>query len=501
MCAPRPGGCRHLLRIRHRFLDGSLVVATRVRFIGHVDAAVEVPGSLLPLVLPPGIRLDRVRHQSGTEIQVRPESLTGTFVGRLNIPYISQGRVRLAWLEVQPPHPWRWGDIKTMLRSVAALGLPEPAGAGGLRLSDAANPTLTRNELAWTALGRCASAATATLANWPARMKSRRVLHSLESPRGTELIESTERRLGERIDLVGSREGRLAPVETVRRVGQVEPWTNRSVASVAAQVCAVVRSQEEQSVFGSTPPSLMVPIRALAHRAMPHQPVADPPFSSWPAAFAEAYLSGIAVLSMTARGGRRDGWVPLSDLWRLYEGWLAERTLAILTRILGAPDWMNPTTERVACGWARSGWELELHHPCSFTDESREILGSTWSSVSSRLDPDVALLARSPSGPRCVVLDAKARGRLSPGDLASEASKYLWGIRRDHPDIRGVEVVVLVAPFGGDEPYRRQQAAQWTIHGHPHAPMGRSVGQVGTDLNAEFFRELLIDKLALSLGE
>jgi hypothetical protein len=119
--------------------------------------------------------------------------------------------------------------------------------------------------------------------------------------------------------------------------------------------------------------------------------------------------------------------------------------------------------------------------------------------VSSELEPDVALLANGPEGPRFVALDAKARGRLTPGDLATEASKYLWGIRRDGQDTMGVTAVVLVSPLGGDEPYDRKHAAQWTIHGHPHAPAGARVGTVGTDLSAAFFHSLLTERLGLPL--
>jgi hypothetical protein len=476
-------------------------MSTRVRFIGHVDVSLEVPGRPLPLVLPRGLRLERVRDGREIEVQIRAESVTGTFVGRLNMPFIGASGVELAALDVPPPEPWRWGDIRTMLEAASALGLPEPAGTGGLRLTAAASSHASRHAVAWTALNRCNAAARSVLAHWPARTVGRRVLHPLESQRGVELIDLTERRLGHQIDLLTAPEGRVVPTKTMRRVGQVEPWTNRSVAAVAAQVCAAVSEHEAQSVFGDIPTSITAPIRALAHRSMPILPLADPPFSSWPPGFAEAYVAGLRVLSLTSKGGRRSGWVPLSDLWRLYEAWLAERTLAILTRLLGSPTWSDRGSERLACGWAADGWELELHHPCPFTDQPRQLAGANWWSVTSKLDPDVVLVARSSAGVRSVALDAKARGHLTAGELAKEASKYLWGIRRDQPYTKGIDAVVLVAPYGGDEPYARNRAAQWTVHGHPHAASGQAAGSVGTDLSATFFRALLVDQLRLPIPD
>jgi hypothetical protein len=473
-------------------------VPTRVRFAGHVDVSVDVPGTLLPLVLPPGLRLDRLRQGGLAEIQLRPDSPIGTFVGRLSIPYLTGGRVRLAALDVPPPDPWRWGDIRTMLDAVERLALPDASASGAMRKGRASS-FVSRRELAWTALNHCSSAASAVLAQWPVRWSHRQVYQPLEHSRGTELIDVTERQLGQRIDVVQSKDGRVVPLETVRRVGHVEPWTNRSIATVTRQVCLVVLSAKEKSVFGDAPTALTAPIRALSHRARPALPIPDPPFSSWAPVFSEAYEASLNVLMATASGGRRSGWVPLSDLWRLYEGWLAERSLTILQRILGKPSWTSGT-ERIACGWAGENWELEIRHPCTFSNKPRLLSGHKWWSVSSELEPDVGMIANGPSGPRFVALDAKARGRVTAGELASEASKYLWGIRRDTESQFGVNAVILVSPFGGEEPYQRDAASQWSLHGHPHAPKGAPQGKVGTDLDVALFKGLLANELGLPVS-
>jgi hypothetical protein len=210
----------------------------------------------------------------------------------------------------------------------------------------------------------------------------------------------------------------------------------------------------------------------------------------------ESYLAGLAVLTTTASGGSQKGWAPLSDIWRLYEVWLAERTNAVLRRLLGPPSWTNDD-ERVSCGWQGDDWQLELRHPCAFSRKVRSIVGHRWWSVSSDLAPDVVLAADGPAGPRLVALDAKARGLLSSGDLAQEASKYLWGIRRDTDDILGTTAVVLVSPYGGDPPHDISNARQWSIHGHPNAPIGVKAGKVGTEISAGFFYDLLTSYLAL----
>jgi hypothetical protein len=107
------------------------------------------------------------------------------------------------------------------------------------------------------------------------------------------------------------------------------------------------------------------------------------------------------------------------------------------------------------------------------------------------------LISRTASGARCIVLDAKDRPRLTQGDLAAEASKYLWGIRRDDSSQFGVNAVVLVSPYGGDAPFDQDVAMQWSLHAHPHAPRGQAAGAIGMDLDSLAIRNLLADQLAL----
>ena len=351
--------------------------------------------------------------------------------------------------------------------------------------------------LEWTALSRCSTAAAAALSHWPTQYLRRAITHPLELPRGAELIEATERSLGIGVDLLRRRSDRLAPAATIRRVGTVEPWRSRLLAAVANQVYQTLRSVEGRRSFGATPEPLIRPIRALAKRSRPTAPVEDPPFSSWPPVLGTAYAAALAVLAIAAEGGREKGWVPLSDIWRIYEMWLAERTQAILSRILGPPV-QTSDENRLSATWRGTNWLLEMRHPCTFTQHPKTMAGREWQSVSSSLEPDIVLVADGPKGPGLVVLDAKARSdKLSAGYLAQESSKYLWGIRRDGVSIRGVTAVVLVAPKGGDQPFNRTPAAQWTIHGHPHAARGASPGTVGTDLGADFLKQLLIDQLGL----
>lgn len=469
----------------------------RIRFADHTKSEVEVPGSLLPLVLPDGLRIHRVRTDEGPELTLRSDRTTSKFVGRLDVPYVgSRGRVQVAHLDVPPPPPWTWGDMATMRAAADRLDLADLAGATGLRRAEDTQWRPGR-DIAWSALTRCSSAARRVLVRWPSRTKSRVVRSALEQPRGSELIDATEQRLGLVIDLITAG-ARSAPEVTMRRVGSSVPWTNRTLAAVASRAAEALDAAEAAGVVGEVPRSLVAPIRALSQLARPRLPAADPPFSSWPSGFIDAYLACIDLLSSISIGGSKVGWVPLSDLWRLYESWLGERVLAILTRVLGAPNWIGGAAdERIAVRWVADDWELELRHPCVFTDRPRALVGSDWWSVSSRLDPDVALLARTASGTSCVVLDAKDRPRLSRGDVAVEASKYQWGIRRDSASTLGVAAVVLLSPYGGDEPYDRQHARHWALHAHPNSPPGKSPGEVGMDLSSPVVRDLVETHLRL----
>lgn len=468
-----------------------------VRFVDHSDVEVVVPGKLLPLALPDGLRVHRIRTAGSPELMLKSDRATTKFAGRLDIPYVTDGgAVDVAHLDVPPPVPWRWGDVAAMRAAASRLRLADPAGSSGLRQTEDAR-WLPASNVAWMALTRCSATARRLLVRWPSRTNSRVVSAPLEQPRGTELIDATESRLGIRIDLLRSGE-RVAPEVSIRRVGMTVPWTNRTLAAVAHQATRALRLAEAAGVLGEVPRTLTAPITALARLAQPPAPVADPPFSSWPPPFVDAYIACLDLLSSISVGGSKSGWVPLSDLWRLYELWLGERMLAILSRLMGPPSRLaGADDERIAVGWAGGSWELELRHPCAFTNNPREIVGSSWWSVSSRLDPDVGLLARSSAGTRCVLLDAKDRPRLTPGDVAAEASKYQWGIRRNAAPTLGVNAVILVSPYGGDEPYDRLHARHWVIHAHPNAPQLRAPGEIGMDLNSSFVRELLEAHLLL----
>ncbi len=459
--------------------------------------SVDVPGAPLPLVLPEGLVLSRVVGSGLKEVLLEADSPASVFVGRLTIPTLVQGRIRLCALDIPLPPPWRWGDIRSMLAAVQRLALDYPASVGGLH-STLARSVFSRSNLVWEALNRCSTAASAALTRWPSRDHRRMTVHPLELSRGTEVIDATERILGSQIDLLRGKLGRVAPMATVRRVGSAMPWRSRSLGAVAEHVCHLVAIAEEKGKLGESPEILIAPIRALAHRARPEIPLQDPPLSSWPPVLAEAYVAAHAVLGMVVQGGREIGWTPLSNIWRLYEIWIVERTVAILKRLLGPPTY-TPDEDRVSAGWSRGSWKLELYHPCRFGRQPQEMVGRTWWSVSSELIPDVVLVANSRDGPRLVILDPKNRGALSRGELAQEASKYLWGIRRDDNSTFGTTAVVLVSPYGGDRPYDPDSAMQWSIHGHPNAPQGVAPGQLGTDIDSDFFRSLLVDYLKIPI--
>ena len=474
---------------------------TTIRFVdrradGDIDCSVDIPGSPLPCILPPGLSAMR-KHD---EIRLQANDPAAAYAGRLSIPTLVGGQVRVFGLDIPPRPPWHWGALRSMHASVRRLELNAPSG-GDLLRPEFTQPEQSRHGLEWEALNRCSVAAAVALSHWPTQLRRREIIHPLELPRGTEMIEATERRLGLDIDLVPGNRNGMAPVATIRRVGTVDPWTNRLLAAVTSQVCQTIRSAEGKRSFGETPERLVLPIQALAQRSRPTTPMVDPPFSSWPPVLSNVYATALAVLALATEGGREAGWVPLSDIWRTYEIWLAERTDAILRRILGPPA-ETCAGHRVCSVWngthKGSKWTLEMRHPCTFNSSPRSMAGRKWRSVSSELEPDIVLVADGPKGPGLIVLDAKAwSDKLSAGHLAQEASKYLWGIRRDGKSIRGTTAVVLVSPKGGDKPYNRAAAAQRTIHAYPHAAWRPSPGTVGTRIDSRFFRRLLRRQLGL----
>jgi hypothetical protein len=94
------------------------------------------------------------------------------------------------------------------------------------------------------------------------------------------------------------------------------------------------------------------------------------------------------------------------------------------------------------------------HQPLFGWHQAVRLCGEEWCAVIGRgLQPDgILAVRRAQTAAQVLAIDAKDRRVLDAATVASEGSKYLWGLRRaatpDTPALRGV---VLVAPEGGDE--------------------------------------------------
>src|SRR4051812_19400231 len=97
---------------------------------------VDVPGILLPFPIPPGLRrsFDRENHELIVRLWAQDSIAADDYCGRVPIPYRGTTGLKVAMLDVDPPSPWRWGDVRAMWRASLALrtrrGLRTPDAMG-----------------------------------------------------------------------------------------------------------------------------------------------------------------------------------------------------------------------------------------------------------------------------------------------------------------------------------------------------------------------------------
>jgi hypothetical protein len=145
----------------------------------------------------------------------------------------------------------------------------------------------------------------------------------------------------------------------------------------------------------------------------------------------------------------------MSELWELYQAWVADELVQRLTDVLGQPlaDSSHGTS---LAQWADGAGIVELRYqpfiPGATGTAGAEILGVKLLAVIGNLQPDLLLVRNQQKIWRALVVDAKKRsGALLADDLSVEASKYLWGIRQASAkdSVPALEGVVLAAPLGG----------------------------------------------------
>src|SRR5262249_18101419 len=139
--------------------------------------------------------------------------------------------------------------------------------------------------------------------------------------------------------------------------------------------------------------------------------------------------AAIALTELTILGAGEDT-APLSELWELYQAWVAEESLAHLETLLGAAG--SSRRRPSLLGRWSDGREIELHYTARVPAARGRVLslcGNELYAAIGDLEPDLILAARVAGTMRMLVIDPKKRPYLDPGTVTVEASKYLWGIR------------------------------------------------------------------------
>jgi hypothetical protein len=472
---------------------------TQVRFEGVSEAVVDVPGRLLPLIPPPGIE---VRRSAGArdEVVLRRSDPFSAFVGRFSIPYVTEnGSIDVTFLNVPPAEPWRWSDIQSMWSDLLSSGqAPSASRAGGHSEVGIARVRHDRDALDWLPLNACNAISRRLLARWPQVSGSKVALAPLESARGNELVERTEEWLGTRISLLTVEHGeqRVVPEMTARRVADSGPWKSQALALVSGLVVRSARARgADPTRAGELPTHLLRPLEAVSQLARSSRGEVDLPISSWPPSFVLLYRYCIEALVMLQSHEPGNDWVPLADLWRIYEAWVALRVFNILESRYGVADIADGDGHRISASWQVGSCLLRMFHPHTFGGTPDDTFGVELRSVTSELEPDIVLSTSVGDVVRLAILDPKNRLSIDRGTLAVEASKYLWGIRNDANELP-VRCVVLVAPRGGAasiDPHLSGMSVAWAM---PEQPAGPHQAEFGTSLS-EALSRLLTEALEL----
>lgn len=404
---------------------------------GRESISVEVPGSPLLSKLAP-FKAKQASH--GWVLDYVPRDGVDKICGFLNVVTVDpSGRTTTTPVWIPPPPPFTNEEVVAMWRDVldADLGLPSDislqgqldgfSGTKRSKLGERRRDDLLPELLAF---------ARQMLVNWPQYAVPDRVWRPVGSPGGVEEPIATLKNGW--IAGVGERNHRTAitlPALSARRSVKSANIKHRTLARLLQRVCGILESEYEPTKSVDV---LRSHIQMVASKARPenHSHVDLAP-SSWPTiirGFAESAWRFIETRSAT--GSDSDRPVPLCEVWRLYERWIAVKTLRSVTDRLGDPSCVKAlslTGERWLAQWLANDWNVTLESQYTFGDKVG--VGLTWRShfrsVTTRLIPDVCLVVESMgANPSVLLIDAKERSESYGQDQASaEAAKYLWGIR------------------------------------------------------------------------
>jgi hypothetical protein len=404
-------------------------VRVSLRSRGETVAKTDLGGPLL--IRPGGMR---VKGRSGPELvleleQSGPEA-PDLLVGEVPLVWWNAATrsVEISFVKVRPPDPFTEADVSAMWKLLLGTSLRElhsPPGQG----RDEGPSRHAGKWLRPEAIPRARTTCRRMLSRWPVQ-ESVATYWSPPDMRGApeDLVE-TDRRGGSKPGLTMGRV--RIPDRVARRRRSSAPWTSPKLAVACRTLVKELKAQLASPADGD---ELVRPILQAAERAGGSRAV-DLPVSSWPPLAQETLRAVVEARISLAAGSGQEERVPLSDVWRLYEKWLAIATVEALRPLLG-PGVESSDGDRWRWEWGVGSAIVRVHAQATIDGEVDVALAGHPDgllSVLSDLQPDVLVTVCDPEGDQGVLcVEAKRRIEatgMEASEVAAAGAKYALGIR------------------------------------------------------------------------
>lgn len=407
-----------------------------------------VPGLLLELDLPKSVTV--IRSQSSVDLVESSDPMLEC-CGEIILPWVSQETIGVERLQVDAPPPFSNADLQVMWEARNRLSERHRPPTSG----EAPWATLRAEERtapSWRELRRAVEAAIHLLAAWPTRPVPDISWLPLDQSGGTVMVSLTEYQAKQHAVVLPHG---VAPTRTARRVATREEHRLHGLSALATLVARRVAEYSALDALPDIRRDLASVFLRVAARSRPAHSATDPPPSTWPTPMASSYVSFIRALTAMRDEGTGHSTSPLSELWELYQAWIADKLLQGLTKAIGRPIEGSSRGTSLA-RWSDGSATIELRYqpfvPGTPDTPGVTFLGVRLLAVIGNLRPDLLLVRQEGETWRALIIDAKKRSNeLLSEDLSVDASKYLWGIRQASARhiVPAVEGVILAAPLGG----------------------------------------------------
>lgn len=404
-----------------------------------------------PLLLPPPGTVPSAKRPGVQVLEpLRSGEAPDLLVGSLPLVWwdpLSRS-IGVEFLDVPAPRPFDEVDVQLMWEALLASPLPltpsvmlQGRGRGGA--------TAAGQALADEHLPRALASCRRLLNHWPTDERREIVWRPADMRGGREDLRVTERIAGRRGGVVTAHG--VIPDRIARRQRASTPWTSGRLAVACLALARYLR----ESAFEGAEDLLLSPIEMVAEQAQPSRRSPDPPFSAWPSQARVTFQAVVQACVALAVDGRGKAFVPLSDLWRIYESWIALSALTALEERYG-PGRVVVDGGAWTCEWNLDGTIIRLHAQREIgaaPDSSISAHPDGIISVSSDLRPDAMISIWKQAGEQALLcIDAKRRierTSMDAAEIATAASKYLWGIRSArNPELLPVDRALIVSSAG-----------------------------------------------------